>query len=304
MFIDGETRTAISEANFDGSNAAPLLIVGPERRDSLIDRQDLMIENFQLLTQDRLSGFVEDDVVDFVASSIKNRMHQREGQNGMAYTKRLYETPRYDLLPEISPGAIDDACELSKIGSASLAQQAISATAYGMYHWEGKNLTIVDTARGDLEDPMWLEVSDFIGADARPTFAAMRRLKVHQFVGGETAQSPIRAMRIEMKRTIKNMPDQTDLKGRTFAVINTTQSADFSQRALRSIYDAVKAGVSVSDHPELLSIAERLVDQKLPRGIALARNETVYGYNPQTEQLFNDARAERQQHDDKHFNLK
>lgn len=301
MFINGETRPRVSEADFDGSNAAPLLIVGPERRDSLINRQDAMIESFEQLTQQQLSGMVEDDVKDFVAASIRNRMHQREGQNGMAYTKRLYETPRYDLFPELTPDDVDEACELSKIGSASLAKQAISATAYGMYHWEGKNLTIVDTARGELEGPMWDEVSDFSGVDARPTFAAMRRLKVHQFVGGETTQDPIRAMRIEMKRTIAVLPDETHLKARTFAVINTAQSAEFSQRALRSVYDSVKAGQSVTEHPALLTIAERLVDQKLPRGIALARNETVYGYNSKTEEAFKEARAARQTLDDEKF---
>lgn len=303
MYVNGPTRQAYTEANFDGSNAAPLLIVGPEQRQPLIDRQDRMIENFKALTEEQLSGLVENDVVDFVASAIQNRMHQREGQNGMAYTKRLHEFPRYELVPTHSVEEINEACELSKVGSALLAQQAISATAYGMYHWEGKNLTIVDTARSQLEAPMWDEVSQFTGVDARPTFTAMRRLKVHQFVGGETAQDPIRAMRIEMKRTIAVLPDETHLKARTFAVINTAESADFSQRALRSIYEAAKAGESVSHHPELLSIAERLVDQKLPRGIALARNETVYGYNPKTEEAFKVARAARQSIDDKKFQL-
>jgi hypothetical protein len=216
----------------------------------------------------------------------------------MGYTKRLYQTPRYDLAPDFDKEYIDTACEASKVGSAALAQHALSATVYGRYHWEGKNITIVNDFRSELEAPMWEEVSDFVGVDARPSFAAMRKLKVHQFVGGENQSDPIRAIRIKMKRTIGTLLDGTVMKARTFAVINTANSSDFSQRALKRIYEASKAEQDVSQHPDLLAITERLVDHELPSGIALARNETVYGYNPKTEILFNQARRDRQARDD------
>jgi hypothetical protein len=161
-----------------------------------------------------------------------------------------------------------------------------------MYAWEGKNLTMIDTFRKELEEPMWQEVSDFAGVDARPTFKAMRAFRVHQFVGGQKPNEPIRAMRIEMKRTIHELDDGTELKARTFAVINTDARSGFKQRDLRSILEVVRDRGDQNSHRPLLEICERRVDDTLPQGVALARNETVYGYNAHTEELFNQKRAE------------
>lgn len=292
MQLRSEQRTVFTEADFDGSNAAPLLIVGPEQRQDLIDQQNKLAKNFKGAAYEYLRGLTDEEVINFVANSICNRMHQREAQNGMAYFSRISKTPDLSRVPYATEEEVLEACEQSKIGQARIAQHALSAAAWGMYSWEGKNITVIDTFRKDLEAPMWEEVSEFAGVDASPTFDTMRGFKVHQFIGGETHNSPIRAMRIEMKRTIRELEDGTELKARTFAVINTERSSGFSQRDIRSIFEARRAGESMENHTPLLDMIERLVDDTLPRGVALARNETVYGYNASTEQEFIKKRAE------------
>ena len=69
MSINTENYHTYTEDDFDGSNAAPLLIVGPEAQQSLVDRQDALGVNFEAVARQRLSGLVDEDVVAFAATS-------------------------------------------------------------------------------------------------------------------------------------------------------------------------------------------------------------------------------------------
>jgi len=291
MPMNIEQTRILSEEDFDGTKPAPLLLYGPERNAEQVAKQDKLADNFALAARQFLTGIVSDEAIDFTGDNIINRMQQREGRNSMAYLYRNNVYPDYETCSDHSVDEIDLAHESMRVGNASLSQLYLAGKALDMYAWEGRNLTMINSFRRDLEAGMWDEVSEFTGVNAHPRFEQMRKFKVHEFLGGTHHNDSIKAMRIETKRTIKQYEDGSALKARTFATINTSRDVGFRQEEIRNIHaEQRRNGPNLSNYAPLLKIIERLVNDELPEGVALARNETVYYFNPHAAKRHEESR--------------
>jgi hypothetical protein len=272
-----------SEDNFDGYNSAPLLIIGEEAKPELREQQDRLGNNIVELVYSELSSYANPIVVKFVAKSIISRMHQRESLNGNSYRFRDNILPVTGLTPEYDPEYVLDACEKSKYGKGSMIQKEIARVAFGSKAAEYGNLTIVGDKRKQLETPMWDEVSELVGHDATPKPDQMYGLQVLGFDRVITESSHIGAMRIGMKRLIGQTEFGAKVKARTTAIINMSTSTGIDRDLLKLFKETViRTGEvsSVAELPEFKNAVSWLVGSELPPGLVLARNETIYGFEP------------------------
>lgn len=271
-----------SEADFDGYSAAPLLIVGGHGRKQLIRNQDALARQFAEITKYEIGDVVKPEIVAFVAESIMKRMQQREGLNGSEYMKRLHKHRKFSAVPEASPFEVWKATHNALYGHGSVRQNNMARRAFGMASIEYTNLTIVGEFRKDLENPMWDEVGELLGVDATPRYEQMTNFQVLDFDRDITKGNHVGAMRIGMKRELGTLDDGTVLKARTTAIINTRPSAHIEQADVAAIRDAALEKVDMAEVPEFRQVVRWLVDEQLPSGVSLARNETVYGFNQPT----------------------
>jgi len=260
---------AYSEDDFDGSNAAPLLIVGQEAKKILVDSQDALAHNFVELAHSELSSFVKPSIVTFVARSVVSRMHQREGLNGVSYNQRLFKG-----FPDATAS---EACEKAKYGRGTPIENEIARHAFGMKSVEYANLTIIGDARKNLEPKMWDQVGELFDIDATPKPDQMYGLQVLGFDRDIRTSSHIGAMRIGMKRYLGETKLGAIGKARTTAIVNLSPSTGFDSNLVDLFRETAIKGNNIADLPEFQSAVKWLVETELPSGLVLARNETVYG---------------------------
>jgi len=280
-----------TEADFDGSRPTPFLLIGEGANPRIIDQQDRLIKNMDGVTRQQLEGLVTDDVVDFVANGIISRMHMREALNSHSYSNRLHKLPLPWLVKDHPWLETIDASRATIQGALTIAQSDMAQRAFGMQSIEYRNLTMFGEFRRDLEEPMWNEMSEFLGADARPTAQDVYRTKLIGFRGDLMKDKEIGAMRIELKSHIPNgdRGNGTIVKGRSTASVNTAFNSAFDQDVIESLREQKfeserdNKKVDLSDNPEFLACVGYLIDNELPTGLVLARNETVFGGNSAIE---------------------
>jgi len=291
------TSRPYSEADFDGSGAAPLLIVGSRARPQLIHRQDTLAQNFDKVVHHELQGIATDGVVDFTSHAILSRMHQREGLNSIAFMRRRYRFPHPWEAPHRSIGYVLNACRIAPLGEGTADQNHTAHLAFGMPAGEIKQLTIVNDFRKDEEMPMWDEVSELVGADARPRPSDMRAHAVLGFDRDILTNQHVGAVRVGMKRDIGTAPGNIKVKARTTAIINTRPDSGFNQDIIAQLREATYENqkreeiereskgrvtfdrINLAEIPEFYRALNWLISSDVEPGKVLARNETVYGIN-------------------------
>lgn len=271
---------AYSEAVFDGYNAAPLLLSGEEANQTFIARQDAIADAFERAVHGELVDVAKEGVRNFVATSIRERMHQREALNSASYSHRLFPAPYTDMIADISADEVDNICKIVKFGLGTPCQNELARRAFGMSSVEIANLTVIGDFRRELEVPMWEDVSELVGKDATPQPEQMYRLKLLGFDRPDIMkQRHIGALRVEMKRRIGSIGDDTMVKARTTAIINTSPSSGFDQSLIERFKQVGGKPELISELPEFKRAMAWLISSELSYGIVLSRNETVYAEN-------------------------
>ncbi len=285
------------EADFDGHNAAPLLLFGSERDKTIVKRQDKIVSSILGLARSEIGRYASQRVVDWALPAMRSRIHQREGLNSRSYMNRTYkDRPAYNLLPELFKSDIDIACERAKYGEAVAKQNEIARVALGMKTAEYGNLTILGQKRKNLESHLWDDISELTGVDATPDPSKIYRIKLLGLDRDITQPENVNygAMRIEIKRHVGKTAYGAVVKGRTTAIINTSTNTGFDSN-LKNLFretaiDAMrrKEGAeafpedaeglrAIANLPEFQKCIHWLMTSEVPEGIVLARNETVYG---------------------------
>ncbi len=284
-FITTSSKRHYSEANFDGYQPAPLLIVGGGARRRLVHKQDALAENFDGAVHEQLSPIVKPHIVDFVAHAIRTRMQQREGFNSFSYLRRLNKgQPDFSQMPELSKRAILRACHSARGGHGTVEQKHIARSTFEMGSIELANLTVINEFRRELEPLMWDEVSELVGRDATPAYDAMYKLKILGFDRDIQKSQHIGAMRIGMKRVIGELDDGSVIKARTSAIINMSPSSGFDQSLVKLFRETEGDTEVLENLDEFKAAVSWLVQSELNSGIVLARNETVYENNPMIQE--------------------
>lgn len=284
---NSEPAHTYSEVDFDGDRPAPFRLVGRDADAQIIARQDALIENMRGASRQQLEPIVSDEVVDFVINGIISRMHMREAINSFSYTQRLYRLPLPWLVKDHPWLETIQASRETIQGARNVYQSDMAQRAFGMASIEYKNLTMLGEFRRDLEEPMIDELSEFLGVDATPKAEHVYRMKLLGFSHDLLKEKEIGAMRIELKRHIPGgeLDNGTVVKGRSTASINTGFRSDFDQTVIESLreakFEALRDNqkLEFDDNPEFMRYVGYLIDNQLPPGLVLARNETLYGGN-------------------------
>ena len=276
-----------SEADFDGYQAAPLLIVGDDADKALVKSQNKLERRFIKAVGTELEGIAQPMSIRFVKHAVRTRMHQRQGLNSISYLRRLNETPDYEAVAEASPEEVDEAYRLALVGKGTAYQKHITRQALGMDAIELTNLTIIGEFRKQLEPAMWDEISEIIGYDVSPRPEAIKDigevgLRISGFDRNIHRSNHIGAVRIGLKRTIATLDDGTVVKARTWAPINLSPSSGFDQSLVERMRTTPGGNEELAQLPEFQNAVMWLIRNELPSGLVLARNETVYEYHPET----------------------
>lgn len=282
-----ESQRTYTEADFDGDHPAPFRLIGIDADKRIVARQDRLIESMRGATRQQLEPIVSDDVVNFVANGIVSRMHMREALNSHSYANRLHRLPLPWLVRGHSWLETIQASADTIQGARSVYQSDMAQRAFGMASIEYKNLTVFGEFRRELEAPMIDEMSEFLGVDVTPKADQVYRVKLHGFSHDLLKDKEIGAMRIELKRHVPGgeLNSGTIVKGRTTASINTGFKSDFDQDVMNSLREAKFEAhrddkkVELADNEEFRRYIGYLIDNELPAGLVLARNETLFGGN-------------------------
>jgi len=273
-----------SADDFDGYQAAPLLIAGGRAPKSVVQRQERLSQQLVEVARYELEPYAKDPVVEFVTRSIATRMQQREGANWSQFNVRLNTAPRWFNVPNANPVEVAIAAYKALFGNGTVRENDIARRGFGMASAEYANLTIVGEFRKELEVPMWDEIGALTGKDATPHYDQMRGLQIIGFDRDIKQSKHIGAMRISMKRTIGELDDGTLVKGRTTAILNTRPSVEgIEQSDINTIREAYIDKVPMNEVPEFQRIVRWMIDDSLNPGVVLARNETTYGFNEEVE---------------------
>lgn len=272
-----DTNYTYREDDFDGYKAAPVLIIGQDADPALIASQDELARNFGKLVYSELGDYARPAVLNFVEHSITSRMSQREGLNGHSYLQRSHKQPDYSLLPHVDPTEIDEACEHLRCGSGTALQNELARVAFGMDSVEYTNLTVIGSARKQLEPAMWNDVSKLVDADATPNPSRMYGHQVLGFDRDIRSSSHIGAMRIGMKRFLGTTEHGQIVKARTTAIINMSPSTGIDSDIVDSFRYSAQHNMNITRSLQYQNLVKWLVSNELSQGVVLARNETVYG---------------------------
>ena len=210
-------------------------------------------------------------------------MHQREGLNGSSYAVRLHKfIPHFWDDKDHSAIEIFRAARLARIGEATPYQNELARRAFGMGSIELANLTIINNFRKELEAPMWEAVSEITGEDASPAAEGVYTASILGFDRNIKTNQHVGAIRIRIKRHIATLPDGTNIKARTTAIVNTRPASDFDQSIIEEFHACDGELEDMSALPSFQKAVRYLIETELPEGLVLARNETVYSENPAT----------------------
>lgn len=287
MHNNPRNQRTYTEVDFDDDHPAPFRLVGIDADKQIVARQDALIDNMRGASRQQLEPIVSDEVVDFVTNGIVSRMHMREAMNSFSFSNRLHTLP----LPWLAKGhSWLETIEASRDtirGARTVRQSDMAQRAFGMASIEYKNLTMFGEFRRDLEQPMIDEMSEFMGVDVTPKAEDVYRVKLLGFSHDLLKDREIGAMRIELKRLLPGggLDNGTIVKGRSTASINTSIQSDFDQNVIESLREAKFEAhrddkkIELAENEEFLRYVGYLIDNQLPPGLVLARNETIYGGN-------------------------
>ncbi len=281
--VEGANKNiTYDESDFDGYSAAPVCLIGEDADPELVARQHKMSETFAVAVHGEFNGIVRPSVENFVIHSIRNRMRSREGQNSAAYHMRLHREPMLDYLPGVFMDDVHTACEAIKTGRASVRQAYIARLALGMTSIEFANLTMVGSFRRELEEHMWEEVSDLVGSDARPVSPSdYYRVQALGFDRPLEDAQHLGAVRVGLKRKLGVLSDGTEVKARTTAVVNVGSTSGVARQDVMEMIHAGREHRSIVDLPSFHSLINRILENDFTAPV-LARNVTIYGFNPET----------------------
>lgn len=309
--FDSSSGRPYTAAEFDDYHTAPLLLSGAEAKEELIENQDRLLRQFGEISLYEISRYAQPEVAEYGAERIGVRIHQVEAMNANIYNyERLNQTPDLTFgVPTISPETVANACEAALRGKGSVLQNKLARRAFGMPSIGLAELTIIGEFRRELEPPMWDEVSELTGSDATPRFEQMTNLRVlgfHQYDDRSNAPQNFDALRIGMKRNLGTLDDGTEVKSRSIALINTDPRYGVQRDDVAEILqDVVKfdegrkrfehvQNADMSRNAAFVRVLRWLVEERMKPGTVLARNESVYGYNPGTQALI-EARRQNDQ---------
>lgn len=259
-------------SGFDGFQAAPLLLTGDDADPRLVQQQNELADNFVIAARTELAGTVKPPIIDFVASSIVNRMKAREGLNSGSYNRRRYKKVNYAAVPEYPRNVVYDAAQHALIGTGTVLENSISHRALGMESGELANVTVIDTFRAELEPAMWQAVSELIGHDVAPSDdEEYEKIAILGYDRDISKSDHIGAIRVGMPRYLGLSAGDVRVKARTFAVLDTSPSSGFNQETVDRLIFAEKKGKPLSDK----AITWLLVHE-LSKSRILAKNHTIY----------------------------
>lgn len=286
--------------------------------DELNEHQEEVAQMYHRLIDHELADHISLDVRGYILHSIQTRAWQRRGTNSIIYTTRLHEMNEDEATPEFNylhRSVVE--------GTATVEQSEFVRRTLGMASIEYGNLTMIGDKRTEYMPDLLTEVGEFVGADISDI--APYRIKVVGFDREPDAKldTPLGAMRIQLKRKLGTLHDGTEVKQRTFAIIDLSRqkhiadviTAAYQQEqhankeydlyiksrkrdmlkhardmTLTAMRDATR-GVDAPTRrttcyeaiPEVAAYIQSLIDSDMCDGSVLARNETIYGYNEATD---------------------
>lgn len=308
LHLPSTTQRPYSEADFGGLRVPPLLLTGPEAKDSLINRQDKIAKMFGAAAAFELQAYTSKGTAAYVGDTVVNRMQQSEAQNAARYVyERLNEKPDYTVgLPEVSEAQVKASCKAALNGSGTEFHNYWAMRAYGMESFDLKCLTVVGDFRYELGDQLIKETSEFTGVDATPRLEQMNTMRVmgaHFIDPSRGVKDPanVDALRISTKRHIATI-DDIDILGRTTAIINTRPKYGIEADDLRGIlstsYRQNEKGkpehiqnADMAENPHFQTVLRRLIASAMSPGLVLARYELIYAHDRESHKPIRDART-------------
>lgn len=285
--------------------------------DELNAHQEEVAQMYHLLIDHELADRTSLDVRGYILHSIQTRAWQRRGTNSMIYATRLHEMNEDEATPEFNH------LHRSVVeGTATVEQSEFVRRTLGMASIEYGNLTMIGDKRTEYMPDLLTEVGGLVGADISDV--APYRIKVVGFdrEPDEKTGAPLGAMRIQLKRKLGTLYDGTEVKQRTFAIVDLSHQKHLSdvitaayrqeQQAnkeydlyiksrkrdmlkhasdmtLTAMRDATRTAnaptlrtTRYEDIPEVAVYIQDLIDSDMCDSSVLARNETIYGFNEAT----------------------
>lgn len=215
--------------------------------------------------------------LEFIIHAIGNRMVARDGSNAASYTMRLNTAPYSTELPS------GLACMHAEQGTGTMQENDVARRFFGMSSVEYGNLTIVGDKRLEYLPGMYNEADELLGGMRVQTAAYGTRIIA--FDRNPVESNHLGSMRIQMKHRLGTLNDSTEVKQRTLAIIDLSPSSGFDQDIVRAIISAYRSGSTdiIRDANGLKRALDELERLELAHPLVLARNETIYGYNQETE---------------------
>lgn len=269
-----------------------------------------------------LRGVVSDEVVGFTARSVFARMAEREGANGGILQRHLYDTPLLIANDEVRNAEILRACEAADRGTATMRQAYDAMRSRGHASGEFGNITIIGDKRIEHLDALEQETKQLMGADYQPTDYRVS-IDTFDRDPGAPGNHHLGAVRIKAKRQFGMLQDGPLVKERTFVIVDLSRKGGVNQEIVDEIVEAHRReqqkeaerkmsrhtlkislnedevlqrlrnpseetaceskGVDYRQLPHLQNMLEWLVENEFRGSPVLARNTTVYGYDPKVD---------------------
>lgn len=276
------------ESTLDGYCPAPLLLLGPESNQGLIERQDALISHLVPLTyHEVIRQGAKDGVALFAARSVYVRMRKREALNSISYINRKSRNIDFSKIKDESEFDSIVACEKAKYGGATATQSHLARRAFAMESIELANLTTLGRARSQLIEPMWQDINQLVSSkNGSEVEKDHYKLNVLNFDRNPRNAQHLGAVRIDAKRKISQIdtPDEVSgsaiIKARTTAIINTRPSDGLDKDYVKEL---IKAGKNAAESTDDLNIEvsdelKQVLSQLLLTNsdLVIARNDTIY----------------------------
>jgi hypothetical protein len=185
------------------------------------------------------------EVADYVFNNILTRSYERRGTNSVIYETRLngWGDKLFDRQLWRARHAFED-------GKSPMRQTDFVRRKLGIAAVEYGNLTIIGGRREEHLESMLDEASDLVGADVRDVEPYGLKVVSLDREPDRTETKEIGAMRIQVKRRLKTLDDGTEVKQRTFAIVDLSRRTDpngFISEALFSAHEQKQAAQSKYD---------------------------------------------------------
>lgn len=261
-----------------GHSAAPLLLIGKEYDQSLVDAQNqLHIDIAEKIVSELNQKGVKSTVINWVTQSVLARMAQREALNSSSYINRVHSAPNIFALSRVDIGDIVAACDTARRGMGTIEQNRLAQIAYGMPSSEYANLTIIGDSRKEFESDMWKQLGDMVEEDVSDLSRGVYRTKVLGYDRDPRTSQHLGAVRISTKRHIGTGEYETELKVRETVILDVSKSSGFNQDIVRQVQDVARSGGDPMELDDMKIVMNALWERGMDSSIVLVRNETIYG---------------------------